>query len=135
MPRAIEAARSIASSWRGSKTNNRLRGKQLTPARSCAAATRPGHRGPAALQVLREKRYPTLTVRRRAFRSLVKKLRLPPKFQVETHPFFERGELNFRFSVTDGSSLRKAVLRLETIGDHPSFRRLLNPLEHEESSE
>ena len=100
-----------------------------------AAATHPGHRGPAALQVLREKRYPTLTVRRRAFRALVKKLRLPPKFQVETHPFFERGELSFRFSVTDGSSLRKAVLRLETIGDHPSFRRLLNPLEDEESSE
>jgi ParB family chromosome partitioning protein len=99
-----------------------------------ASSSHPGHRGPAALQILREKRYPTLTVRRRAFRALVKKLRLPPKFQVETHPFFERGELNFRFSVTDRSSLRRAVLRLEEIGRHPSFRRLVNPLEDEESS-
>lgn len=98
------------------------------------AARHPGHRGPAALQVLREKRYPALTIRRRSFRALAKKLKLPPKFQMDTHPFFERGELNFRFSVTDDSSLQEALRRLEKIGGHPSFRRLLNPLEDEESS-
>jgi ParB family chromosome partitioning protein len=99
-----------------------------------SAARNPGHRGPAALQVLREKRYPELTIRRRSFRALVKKLRLPPKFQMDTHPFFERGELSFRFSVADSASLREALRRLEEIGRHPSFRRLLKPLEDEEGS-
>ncbi len=108
--------------------------RKIIPSSVRAAAARPGHRGPAALQILREKRYPTLAIRRRAFRALVKRLRLPPKFQVDTHPFFERGELNFRFSVTDNSSLERAVRRLEKIGADPSFRRLLNPLEDEKSS-
>jgi hypothetical protein len=108
--------------------------KKLISSSVRAAAKRPGHRGPAALQILREERYPTLAIRRRAFRDLVGRLRLPPRFQVDTHPFFERGELNFRFSVTGSASLQRAVRRLEKIGADPSFRRLLNPLEDEESS-
>ena len=54
---------------------------------------------------------------------------------MDTHPYFEKGELSFRFSVTDDASLQEALRRLEKIGRDPSFRRLLNPLDDKESSQ
>ena len=49
---------------------------QPSQERSRAASGRPGSPGAAALQVLRERRYPSLARRRSAFRALVRTLRL-----------------------------------------------------------
>lgn len=92
---------------------------------SRASGRRPGSPGSAALQVLRERRYPTLSEHRRSFRRLVSTVRLPPWFQVETHPFFERGELNIRFSARDQASWESARRLLEKIDEHPGLTDLL----------
>lgn len=93
---------------------------------SRASVGRPGSPGSAALQVLRERRYPALTEHRRSFRKLVGALRLPAWFHVDTHPFFERGELNVRFSARNQTSWESARRLLERIDGHPGLRDLLS---------
>ena len=92
---------------------------------SWASGKRPGSPGSTALQVLRERRYPTLSEHRRSFRKLVSTMRLPPWFQVDTHPFFERGELNVRFSAKDRASWESARRLLEKIDEYPDLTNLL----------
>lgn len=94
---------------------------------SRAAGRRGGSAGAAAIQVLRERRYPALAARRKDFRTLVRKLRLPPWFHLETHPFFERDELNVRFSARDRSSWEKALTLLSKIDEDPGLSKLLTP--------
>jgi ParB-like chromosome segregation protein Spo0J len=92
-----------------------------------AARGKTGSPGAAALQVLRERRYPALAARRKDFRALVRRLRLPPWFHLETHPYFERDELNVRFSARDRSSWEKALTLLSKIDEDPVLSKLLNP--------
>lgn len=96
-------------------------------AATVSAGHRPGNFGTEALQFLRERRYPALAARRRAFHALVRRLRLPPRFQVRTHPFFEKSELHFSFTADDSSSFQEALRRLESLGKEADFQRLMPP--------
>lgn len=91
-----------------------------------AAGGKEGSPGAAALQVLRERRYPALAARRKDFRALVRRLKLPPWFHLETHPFFERDELNVRFSARDRSSWERALTLLSKIDEDPVLSQLLD---------
>jgi hypothetical protein len=94
---------------------------------SRAARRRHGQFGASALQVLRERRFPSLAARRRAFQRLLRRLRLPPGFQVTTHPFFEKGELHVRFSASGQKEYEEALGRLERLGREGSFKLLIEP--------
>jgi hypothetical protein len=56
----------------------------------------------------------------------VRRLKLPPWFHLETHPFFERDELNVRFSARDRSSWEKALTLLSKIDEDPVLSKLLD---------
>jgi len=94
---------------------------------SRAARRRHGQFGASALQVLRERRLPSLAARRHAFQRLLNRLRLPPRFQVTTHPFFEKGELHVRFSASGEKEYGEALRRLERLSSDGSFRLLMEP--------
>jgi len=99
---------------------------------SRAAARRPGRFGQEALQVLRERRYPSLAARRRAFVKLLRGLKLPPHIQITTHPFFEKSEVSVRLSVSSPEAYTEALRLLERVGKEPSFRLLMESEEPED---
>jgi ParB-like chromosome segregation protein Spo0J len=94
---------------------------------SRTARRRHGQFGASALQVLRERRFPSLAARRSAFQRLLRRLRLPPGFQVTTHPFFEKSELHVRFSAAGEKGYADALHLLERLRREESFRLLMEP--------
>jgi hypothetical protein len=100
-----------------------------------AASRRAGKaaRGADVLQVLRERRYPSLASRKKAFARLLKRFRLPPGMRIEPHPFFERHELKVTFTSRDATSYERALEILEGIRRDPLFETLLPPAKREGS--
>lgn len=93
---------------------------------SRTAARRGGRFGEGAMQVLRERRYPALAARRRAFRKLLRGLRLPPNVQITAHPTFERRGLTVRFSAATPEEYASLLRLLERVGSDPSVVGLLD---------
>jgi len=92
-----------------------------------AASGKAGAPGSSALHVLRERRYPALAEKRRSFAALRRKLGLPAWFHVDTHPFFERPELNVRFSANSSKDLDTALDLLKRVEEDPELRAFLSP--------
>lgn len=100
-----------------------IRGLLATAARR---ATDDKGKGSAIVQYLRERRYPSLTERKKAFAALLARFPLPPGMRIEPHPFFERDELRISHTSRDAASYDRALKTLERIRRDPAFPSLLS---------
>jgi len=80
-------------------------------------------KGRAILDLLRRRRYPTLTKMEKAFKKKVSRLHLPGKINIQPPPYFESGEYRLEIRFRHGKELKAHVdhlagmASLETLND------------------
>lgn len=101
---------------------------------SRSAARRGGRFGEAVLQVLRERRFPALAARRKAFQELLRRLRLPSQIQITTHPTFEKGGITVRFTAQSPQAYTRILSLLQRLHKEGALPGLIDPGREKERS-
>jgi len=74
---------------------------------------------------LKKKRYPTLSLRRESFDSLLKKFRLPETVAVKPSPFFEEENFSVSFSFGNRKELKTNLLKLQELASKQELSAML----------
>lgn len=72
-------------------------------------------------QWLRQKRYPRLSSRRKAFKQALRKSGWPEDISIEPSPFFEEEAMTVQFRFKDKEGLRSLLARLQQISSKKEF--------------
>jgi ParB-like chromosome segregation protein Spo0J len=99
---------------------------------SRSASRRGGRFGETVLQVLRERRFPALAARRKAFQELLRRLKLPSQIQITTHPTFEKGGITVRFTAQSPQAYTRILSLLQRLHKEGALPGLIDPGREEE---
>ena len=86
----------------------------------------PLQRSDRILQWLRQKRYPCLSSRRKAFEKALRRSGWPKNISIEPSPFFEEEAVTVQFSFKNEAELGSLLERLRQVSSKKEFRAVFN---------
>ncbi len=90
--------------------------------------TSPVDRFQRILEILRARRYPTLTAHEQRYQDLKHALRIPPEIQFNAPRYFEGDQISIAFSFRSVEQLREIARKLNRVAEKPELGRILEML-------